>query len=63
MEAELTTLDTPSVETEWLRELLTYLPMIEKPIPTILMNCDNQIVIVKVNNCNKMKSRRHVKHF
>jgi hypothetical protein len=49
MEAELTALDTASVEVEWLRELLLDLPVVEKPIPTILMNCDNQIVITKVN--------------
>jgi hypothetical protein len=42
MEAELTTLDTATVETEWLRELLTDLTMVEKPTPAILMNCDYQ---------------------
>jgi hypothetical protein len=30
MEAELTTLDTTSVEAEWLRELLMDLPVVEK---------------------------------
>ena len=49
MEAELTALDT-LVEAEWLRELLMDLPIVEKPIPAILMNCDNQTVIVKVNS-------------
>ena len=35
---------------------------VEKPIPAILMNCDNQTVIVKVNSSNdNMKSSRHVK--
>ena len=33
MEAELTALDTATVEAEWLRELLMDLPMVEKPIP------------------------------
>jgi hypothetical protein len=47
MEAELATLDTSTVETEWLRELLMDLPVVEKPIPAILMNCDNQTVITK----------------
>ena len=32
-EAELTALDTATVEAEWLRELLMHLPMVEKPIP------------------------------
>ena len=62
MEAELTALDTASVEAEWLRELLTDLPMVEKPVPAILMNCDNQTVIVKVNSSkDNMKSSKHVK--
>jgi hypothetical protein len=50
MEAELTTLDTASTEAEWLREMLMDLPMVEKPIPPILINCDNQTVITKVKN-------------
>jgi hypothetical protein len=31
MEAELTSLDTATIEVEWLRELLTDLPMVENP--------------------------------
>jgi hypothetical protein len=62
MEAELTALDTATVEAEWLRELLMDLPVVEKPIPAILMNCDNQTVIVMVNSSkDNMKSSRHVK--
>ena len=62
MEAELTALDTATVEAEWLRELLMDLPMVEKPIPTILMNCDNETVIIKVNSSkDNIKSSRHVK--
>ena len=62
MEAELTTLDTAGAEAEWLRELLIDLPVVEKPVPAISMNCDNQIVIIKVNNSkDNMKSTRHVK--
>jgi hypothetical protein len=49
MEAELTALDTATVEAEWLRELLMDLSVVEKPIPVVLMNCDNQTVIVKVS--------------
>jgi hypothetical protein len=38
------------------------LPVVEKPVPAILLNCDNQIVIVKVNNSkDNAKSSRHVK--
>jgi hypothetical protein len=42
VEAELTALDTPSVEDEWLCELLMDLPVVEKPVSSISMNCDNQ---------------------
>ena len=62
MEAELTALDTATVEAEWLRELLMDLPVVEKPVQAILMNCDNQTVIVKVNSAkDNAKSSRHVK--
>ena len=62
MEAELTALDTATVEAEWLRELLIDLRVVEKPVPAILMNYDNQTVIVKVNSAkDNAKSSRHVK--
>nr|AAW57815.1 putative polyprotein [Oryza sativa Japonica Group] len=62
MEAELTALDTATVEAEWLRDLLMDLPIVEKPVPAILMNCHNQTVNVKVNSSkDNMKSSRHVK--
>jgi hypothetical protein len=62
MEAELAALDTTTVEDGWLRQLLIDLPIIEKPLPAILMNCDNQTVIVKVDNSkDNMKSSRHIK--
>jgi hypothetical protein len=50
MEAELAALDTAIVEGDWLCELLMDLPIIEKPLPAILMNCNNQTVIVKVDS-------------
>ena len=62
MEAELTALDTATVEAKWLRELLIDLPVVEKPIPAILMNCDNQTMIVKIKSSkDNLKSSRHVK--
>ena len=62
MEAELIALDTTTVEAEWLHQLLMDLLVVEKPIPAILMNCDNQTVIIKVNSSkDNMKSSRHVK--
>ncbi|WVZ59956.1 hypothetical protein U9M48_010037 [Paspalum notatum var. saurae] len=62
MEAELAALDTTSVEADWLRELLMDLSIVEKPIPAILMNCDNQTAITKMNSDKKnAKSSRHVR--
>jgi hypothetical protein len=62
MEAELVALDTATVEVEWLCKLLMDLPIVEKTLPAILMNCDNQTVIVKVDSSkDNMKSSRHIK--
>jgi hypothetical protein len=62
MEAELTSLDTASIEATWLRELLMDLSVVEKPVSVISMNCDNQIVIIKINNSkDNMKLTRHIK--
>jgi hypothetical protein len=38
MEAELTALDTATVEADWLRELLMDLSIVEKPLLAIMMN-------------------------
>jgi hypothetical protein len=62
MKAELTALDTAGSKAEWLRDLLMDLPVVEKSIPTISMNCDNQTVITKINSSkDNMKSTRHIK--
>jgi hypothetical protein len=38
------------------------LPIIEKPLLIVLMNCDNQSVIVKVDSSkDNMRSSRHIK--
>jgi hypothetical protein len=64
MEAELTGLDTTTMEADWLCELCMDLPIVEKLLPAILMNCDNQTVIVKVDNLkDNMKSSRHIKRW
>jgi hypothetical protein len=53
---------TTTMEADWLRELLMDLPIVEKPLPTILMNCDNQMLVVKVDSSKgNMKSSRHIK--
>jgi hypothetical protein len=62
MKAELMALDIDIVEVDWPHELLMGLSIAEKPSPTILMNCDNQTVIVKVDSSkDNMKSSRHIK--
>jgi hypothetical protein len=62
METELAALNATTVETDWLHELLMDLPIIEKPLPAILMNYDNQTVIVKVDSSkDNIKSSRHIK--
>jgi hypothetical protein len=62
--SELTAPDTATVEADWLRELLMDLPIVEKPLPAIMMNCDNQIVIAKVDSSkDNMKSSRHIKRW
>jgi hypothetical protein len=62
MEVKLTTLDTAGSEVEWLRDLLMNLSVVEKLIPAISMNCDNQTMITKVNSSkDNIKSTRHVK--
>jgi hypothetical protein len=48
MKAKLTALDIATIDAEWLCDLLMDLPVVEKPVMAILMNCDNQTTIVKV---------------
>jgi hypothetical protein len=47
MEAELTVSDIAGAEAEWLYELLMDLPVVEKLVPAISINYDNQTVITK----------------
>jgi hypothetical protein len=62
MEVELATLDIATIEANLLRELLKDLPIVEKLLLTILMNCDNQTVIVKVDSSKgNVESPRHIK--
>ena len=62
MKAELIALDVASTEAEWLCELLLDFTMVVEPILVILMNCDNQTVITKVNYAkDNSKSTKYVK--
>jgi hypothetical protein len=62
MKAKLIALDTARSEAECFCDLLMDLPVVEKPIPAISMNCDNQTMITKVNSSkDNMESTGHVK--
>ena len=62
MKAELTALDTSCVEAEWLRELLMDFPVVDKLVPAILMNCDNQTVTAKAKSSkDNMQSTKHIR--
>ena len=62
MEAKLVALESVTTKAEWLKELLMDLPMVDKPVPTILLHCDNQSVITIVGNAKEnAKFSRHVK--
>jgi hypothetical protein len=51
-----------TIEVDWFRKLLMDLPIVEKPLPVVLMDCDNQMVIAKIDNSkDNMKSSRHIK--
>ena len=39
------------------------LPLIEKPVPSILMHCDNQSMLAQVMNAkDNSKCNKHIKH-
>jgi hypothetical protein len=62
MKAELVALESATTEAEWLKELLMNLPMVAKPVPAILLHCDNQSVITIIGNTKEnAKFSRHVK--
>lgn len=44
METELVALYTTIIETKWSCEPLMDLQVVEKPIPAIMMSCDNQTI-------------------
>ena len=48
MKTELVSLDTASVEAEWLTELALDLSLAQKPIPMIHMHCDNEVTWPKI---------------
>ncbi|XP_075670245.1 uncharacterized protein LOC142640016 [Castanea sativa] len=50
MKAKLIALSSASEETGWLRDLLSEIPMWEKPISPVLIHCDSTATIGKVRN-------------
>ena len=51
MKAELIALTLASEKANWFRNLLYEIPLWEKPIPPILIHCDNTAAIGRVKNC------------
>lgn len=61
MDAKLMASGVASKESKWLRDILNNIPMLEKPIHAILINCDNQATLAKVQSKNhNAKSSRHI---
>ena len=50
IEAELISLSSASEEAGWLRDLLSEIPMWEKPISPVLIHCDSTATIGRVHN-------------
>ena len=50
METKLIALSSASEEAGWLRDLLSKIPMREKPIPPFLIHCDSTATIGRVHN-------------
>lgn len=50
MESELIALASASEEANWLRNLLSDIPLWERPIPAVLIHCDSTAAIAKVQN-------------
>ena len=61
MESELIALDTTCTEAEWLKDLLSELPLVPKPSPPISIHSDSRstIELLKQVHVNK-KHNRHI---
>ena len=60
-EAELCALDTTGLEAEWLKGLMSELPMISKPIPPISVLCDNMATLERIKSSkDNHKTRGHI---
>jgi hypothetical protein len=62
MEDELVALDSAALEAEWLKDLLSDLPIIAKPILAVLLYCGTIVIQLKVNSRkDNQKSSRHIR--
>jgi hypothetical protein len=62
IDAELIVLDISTMEDKRMREILMYLPIGEKVMQWILVNCDNQTITTELSSSNdNMKLSRHMK--
>ena len=61
MESEIIALVGASEEAAWLRDLLSEIPLWEKPIPAILIHCDSTAAIAKVQNRYFNGKRRQIR--
>ena len=61
MEAKIIALDITTIETEFLKNLLCDLSLLNKFIPPFPMHCDSQVVISKVTNKNFNEKIRHLR--
>ena len=55
-------LDTTVTEADWLKGLLSEIPLMMKPIPSISVHCDNQTTIAQIRSSKyNQKQKRHVR--
>ena len=60
MEAKIVALDSASQEAEWFKNLISKIPIVEKPMPAISLLCDNEAAINTCRNSEYNKrNRRH----
>jgi len=60
MEANLIVLDVACVEAKWLKSLINDIPLSVKFVPSISLNCDNQVAIARAKSKSYNEKRRHL---
>ena len=54
-------LGAAATEVEWIKNLLVEIPLWNKPIPPIIIHCDNNAAIVTTNNATYNEKSRQVR--